>query len=212
MGIEEIFRHFGSLFSVFSWWSIAMIAAVVILMIPINMLYKKIMQKESLERLRKIIAFISVYIVSLGVVAGITAIAHGGVELTFAYLSGSTLALGFCAQFAWEVVKLIRDYGFAKVTKYFSEKVDWKKALKAFGKKYNIDTTLTDVIATAIENKYLDQINADAVKAFAENEATMIVEIQNKLTGFVNSGDTKEIATGIFGMLRDAWKATPKQK
>ena len=206
MELESIFKNFGSLFEVFNWWSLALIVGVVLVMIPINMLYKKIMKKDGLSRLRKTTSFISVYLISLAAIAGFTGIASTGFVLTFEYLSGTTLALGFCSQFLWEIIKLVRDYGFSKVIKSISEKVDWKKALKEFGKKYNIDTKITDVIATAIENKYLDQINADSVKAFAENEFAMINEIQSKLTGFVETNNIKEVAAGIYTMLKESWE------
>lgn len=209
MEFAELFSNFGGLFKVFSYWSILLIVGVTLVMIPINLLWKKLMKKDKLQRLRKVVSTLSVYVVALAAVAGFTWITSTG-SYTFAYLSGATLSLGFCSQFLWMIIKLIRDYGFAKVAVYIAESIDWKKSLKEFGKKFNIDTKITDIIATEIENKYLADIETDAVKAFAENETAMLSGIQQKLDGFVKTEDLQEVAKGLFEMLRDSWKATPK--
>lgn len=204
-GMEEIFNNFGSLFNVFGWWSLALIAGVTIVMVPVNMLYKKIMKTEELARLKKVVAFISVYVLSLIAVCIFTAIVNGEHLNDFGYLSGSTLALGFCSQVLWELIKLIRDYGWNKVIALIAEKIEWKKPLKALCEKYNIDTKIVDFIATEIEENYLKNIDTDAVSAIAENELNMITDIQSKLKGFVADEKLEELAMGVYQLIKNAY-------
>lgn len=205
MELQDIFNKFGSLFDTFGWWSIALITATVVIMIPVNLLWKKLMKKENLSRLRKITSFLSVYVVALILVSAITAIFSKGSFNDFGYLSGSTLALGFCAQVIWELIKIIRDYGFNKFIVWASEKIDWKKSLKKFTKQYNIDSKLVDYITDAIEDKYLKGVDVADVKLFEENESSMLLDIHQRLSGFVSTENLEEIAKGVFNLLKDAW-------
>lgn len=203
MEFSEIFRNFGSLFETFKYFSILLILGVTAVMIPVNMLWKKIMTKDSLERLRKTVSGLSVYAISAIAVSIFTLFTH--TKITFTYVSSATISLGICAQFLWFCIKIIRDYGFSKFIKWLSEKVAWKKALKLFGEKYNIDTKITDIIATEIENNYLDKINADAVTAFEEYGSEMVKTMYEKLKGFVKDEDLSDVALGLFGMLKESW-------
>lgn len=203
MDFVEIFKNFGSLFETFQYYSILLIVGVTSIMIPINILWKKAMKKESLERLRKTVSVLSVYVLSIAAVCLFTLCTH--TKLTFEYVSGASLSLGVCSQFLWFIIKLIRDFGFKRLIKFVSENVDWKKALKSFGAKFNIDTKITDIIATEVENKYLAEINADAVKAFTEHEKEMIASIYSKLSGFVETKDLQTVSIELFKMLKDAW-------
>ena len=213
--MEEIFNRFGSLFEVFGWWTLALIAGTVAIMYPINLLWIKLMKKDNLARLRKLTSFISVYVVALVVVSIFTAIVSVGSFKDFGYLSGSTISLGFLAQVAWEVVKIIRDYGFKKFFVYVSEKVDWKKSLKEFGKQFNIDTKIIDYIADGIETNYLSKVDANEVEVLVENRLSIIDEIKKKLEGFVENEKIEDVAAGVYNMLVDAWntdKAAKKEE
>lgn len=215
MGLHDVFNKFGSLFSTFGWWSIALIAATVGIMIPINLLWKKLMKKEELARLRKVVSFLSVYVVAIILVSIVTAIFSKSSFTDFGYLSGSTLALGFCAQVVWELIKIIRDYGFKKFIAWISEKIDWKKSLKKFAKQYNIDSKIVDYVADAIEDKYLKNIDTADVKIFEENEGSMILDIHQRLSGFVATENLEEIAKGVYNLIKEAWipsKETVKQE
>lgn len=212
MDIEAIFSNFGSLFKTFGWYSLLLIVGTVVIMYPINLLWKHIMKKDGLIRLRKIVSFLSVYIVALTLIAAFTAIVSHGNLTDYGYLSGSTLALGFCAQVLWELVKLIRDYGFNKVVKLIAEKTNWNKLLKQFGKKYNIDTKLIDIVATEIEDKYLKNIDKSELEIFERDESSIILDIHNKLGGFVETGKLDEIAAGVLLILKESWGYKPEKQ
>lgn len=204
-GMEQIFNNFGALFQVFGWYSLALIAGVVIIMVPINLLWKKMMKSDELSRLRKIVSFVSVYFVSLGAVAGFTAIVDAAHLSEVTYISGATLALGFCSQVMWEIVKLFRDYGWKKASAYIASRTEWKKVLKSFCAKNNIDTKIVDYISAEVEKNYIDKINIDAVTAFADNRLAMISEIQSKLKGFVEEDNLANAAVGIYELLKSAY-------
>lgn len=212
MNIEVMFSNFGSLFKLFGWYSLLLIVGTVAIMFPINLLWKHLMKKDELSRLRKTVSFISVYVVALAIIVAFTALVSHGNLYDYGYISGSTLALGFCAQVLWELIKLVRDYGFNKVVKLIAEKTNWNKLLKQFGKKYNIDTKLVDIVATEIEDKYLKNTDTTELEVFEKDESEIILDIHNKLGGFVETGKLDEIASGVLLILKESWGYKPKQE
>lgn len=211
MSMEAIFNNFGSLFKTFGWYSLLLIVGTVVIMFPVNLLWKHLMKKDNLSRLRKTTSFISVYIVALALISIFTAIFSIGSFTDYGYLSGSTLALGFCAQALYELIKLARDYGFNQLIKCISEKINWKKLLKDFGKKNNVDTKLIDIIATEIEEKYLNNIDTSELEKIEKEESSIITDIHNKLNGFVETGKLDEIAAGVLLILKESWGYKPEQ-
>ena len=114
MSIDTLWAEAQLLFSHFGWYSLLLVAGTMLVMIPINILYKHIMKKESLQRLRKTISALSVYLVAMGVVALFTWTVVKQ-PITFTYLVGACIPCGFLAQVLWTIVKFIRDYGVAPV-------------------------------------------------------------------------------------------------
>ena len=167
MELAELFSHMGKLFEIFHWWSILLIVGVTGIMIPINMLYKKLMKTEKLSRLRKTIATITVYILSLGIIAIFTAITTDAV-MTGAYLFGSTVSLGFCSQVLWFLVKFVKDYGWAAI-KTISENSNWKKMISTVAKQYNVPSSILKAIFTTVDD-FLAKVENDSAEVFLANE------------------------------------------
>ena len=149
MTMSELFRHFGELFEAYNYWSILLIAGVVISMIPLNILYKKVM-KGRYERLAKVVAFISVYIVSAAFIAVFTAITKV-YPFSVGYVIGSALALGFCSQVTWEMIKLIRDYGAKNFILWILAALERERLLSSFAEKYGIDKKIVKIIISNIQ-------------------------------------------------------------
>lgn len=200
MELTELFRNFGSLFETFQWWSLLLIIGVVLVMIPINMLLKKIMKSETTSRLRKIVAFLSVYVISTAVVALFTAIATE-TTITATYLFGSALALGFCSQFAWEIIKLIRDYGFKKFVAWAVTKIDENKAAGKIAEKYKIDKSLVKTLiveAKAKMNEDIDEIE----KAFVEDTQIMN-ELHERLSNIVDANNLESAVKEVYALINN---------
>lgn len=202
--MDEFFIEFGALFTTFGWWSLLLISATVAIMYPINVLWKKVMQKDDLSRLRKIVAFISVYIVSFGLVAIFTAIFSSGSFADSKYLFSSTLALGFCSQVVWELVKVIRDYGFKQFVSYISEKVDWKKAVKQVSKKYNVNAKFVDEIISQVEKIYITD-ETTAKNVIIDNEMKIVNDIYDRLKPAVREENLTDAAQSIYELIRDCY-------
>lgn len=209
--MEELFNNFGSLFNVFGWWSLLLIIGTTGIMIPINILWKKIMKKDDLQRLRKLTSSFSVYVVAIALISVFTAIVCRNKFSDLGYLFGSTLSLGFCSQVLWAVIKVVRDYGWRGIVA-IADKVNWSKAVKSLGKKYNLDEKLIDYITDEIENNYLSNVDTTEAEALIENELTIISDINKKLEGFVADDKISDVAKGIYETLRDAWAGVKKEK
>ena len=61
--METFLEEAKMLFDNFGWYSIILVVITTALMIPINILYKKLFKKDSLDRLRKTFSGVSVFIV-----------------------------------------------------------------------------------------------------------------------------------------------------
>lgn len=201
MEFTELFRNFGSLFETFQWWSILLIAGVVGIMIPINMLLKKLMKDENIARLRKIIAFLSVYVVSIGVVALFTAVATG-TQITALYLFGASFALGFCAQFTWEIIKVIRDYGFKKFLVWASRKIDEDKLIKQISVKYGIDKKLVKELIAKAKEQIKDIDTAEIDRVFAEDTEFMIA-LKQRLESIIYADNLQNALTEIVNVIKE---------
>lgn len=209
--MEELFNNFGSLFEVFSWWSLLLIVGTTAIMIPVNILWKKIMKKDELQRLRKITSSFSVYVVAIALISIFTAIVDAGRFSDLGYLFGSTISLGFCSQVLWAIIKVVKDYGWKGIVA-ITDKVNWSKAIKSLGEKYNLDVKLIDYIATEIETNYLSNIDTTEAEALLENELAITEDIKKKLEGFATEENIGDVAKGIYETLKDAWKDSKTNK
>ena len=154
MTMSELFKHFGELFEAYHYWSILLIAGVIIAMIPLNIFYKKKLIGKY-ARLAKIFAFISVYLVSALLIVVFTAITKIYV-FSVGYVLGSSLALGFCSQVVWEAIKFIRDYGAKKFIQMILIALEREKKISLFAEKYGIDKKLVKFVITSIKAGYTE--------------------------------------------------------
>lgn len=201
MEFTELFKHFGSLFETFQWWSVLLIAGVVVAMVPVNMLLKKLMKDEKVARLRKITAFLSVYVVAIAVVALFTAIATD-TAITATYLFGASFALGFCAQFVWEIVKIIRDYGFKKFLVWLSRKIDEEKLIKQVSAKYGIDVKLVKGLVAEAKEQIKD-IDTEEIDRVFKEDTEFMNSLKNRLETIVYAENLKDALNEITTIVKE---------
>lgn len=186
------------LFNYFGWWSLALIAGVTLVMIPINMLYKKLMKKESLERLRKTVAVLTVYGLALAAVALISIFVFK-VEVTVQYLFAGAIACGFCSMTLWFIIKFIRDYGWAAI-KAMMSKTSWKKDLKQCAEKYGIPKNLANIVLNTVD-EYLDKVDSSKAEAVMAKQGELTTQIRAELSGFVKENLTDAV-NGIIEVVK----------
>lgn len=88
----------------------------------------------------------------------------------------------------------------------------WKKALEDLGEIFGIDTKMLDSVATKIEEEYLPLIQDGKDIFFSNNKEELILNIKQKLAGFVENGKLQEAAEGLFEKLKDSWKDSKANK
>lgn len=180
----RIFADMELLFKYFGWYSTLLILGTCLLMIPINCLYKHIMKKSSLERLRKTLSAITVYLVACGIVALFTAITHN--EITYSYLMCSSLSCGFLAQVLWAIIKFAKDYGVMPIVKVVGQSKQFAKTLEKLG----INKKIVDVIQKQIDNIKITN------EEYLQQEIEIAHKIRTQLSGFVEAEKLEE-AVGL---------------
>lgn len=90
-----------------------------------------------------------------------------------------------------------------------TENGQWMKAIKEVGAALGVDVDVLDSVATKIEEEYLPLIKAGAELFFTDNKEELILNMKQKLAGFVKNEKLQETAEALFQKMKDSWK--PKQ-
>ncbi len=192
MDYKVVFDNCKLLFDYFGWFSILLVVATTGIMIPINMLYKKLIKKEGLQRLRKLIGSLSVYVIALGLVALFTGTVIKA-PLTAEYLLGATLSCGLLSMLLWAVIKVVKDYGFVPILKSIANSKEAKQALKELG----LDKALVDMVMNSVDN-YLKNVNAKTFEDVANEEINLNRDIRIKLSGFVDAKNMDAVVNKLI--------------
>lgn len=196
MDYKVVFDNCALLFEYFGWYSILLVIGTTGLMIPLNLLYKKIMKKDSLSRLRKVVSALSVYVIALGLVAFFTGVVVKQ-PITVSYLFSAMLPCGLLAQVLWAVIKVIKDYGIAPIVKSIAQSKEAKQWMVDLG----INESLVNTIMTRIDN-YLSNVNATTFEDVVAQETVIYQDLKNKLAGFVDATKLDEAATKILEQVK----------
>lgn len=199
MDYKVVFDNCKLLFDYFGWYSFLLVLGTTALMIPINLLYKKIMKKECLQRLRKVLSSVTVYGVALGVVALFTATVIKA-PLTGEYLLGASLSCGLLAMLLWSILKVVKDYGIAPILKSLAQSKELKNAMKELG----LDKNLVDSIMSSVDN-YLKDVNAKTFEDVANEEININKDIRTKLSGFVKARDMDDIVNVLIENIKSKY-------
>lgn len=199
MDYKVVFDNCALLFDYFGWYSILLVVATTGIMIPINMLYKKLMKTESLERLRKVVSALSVYVVALALIAFFTGVVVKE-PITASYLFSAMLPCGLLAQLLWAVIKVIKDYGIEPIIKSIAQSKEAKQWFISLG----LDEGLVDTIMTRIDN-YLKNVNASTLDDVVAQETILYQDLKNKLAGFVDNDKINDVATKIIEQVKSKY-------
>lgn len=199
MDYKVVFDNCALLFDYFGWYSILLVVATTGIMIPLNMLYKKLMKTESIERLRKIISGLSVYVIALALIAFFTGVVVKE-PITASYLFSAMLPCGFLAQLLWAVIKVIKDYGIEPIIKSIAQSKEAKQWFISLG----LDEGLVDTIMTRIDN-YLKNVNASTLDDVVAQETILYQDLKNKLAGFVDNDKINDVATKIIEQVKSKY-------
>lgn len=199
MDYKVVFDNCALLFDYFGWYSILLVVATTGIMIPLNMLYKKLMKTESLERLRKIISGLSVYVIALALIAFFTGVVVKK-PITASYLFSAMLPCGLLAQLLWAVIKVVKDYGIEPIIKSIAQSKEVKQWFISLG----LDEGLVDTIMNRIDN-YLKNVNASTLNDVIAHETILYQDLKNKLSGFVDNDKINDVATKIIEQVKSKY-------
>lgn len=192
MDYKVVFDNCALLFEYFGWYSILLVIGTTGLMIPLNLLYKKLMKKDGLQRLRKVIGSLSVYVIALGLVALFTGVVVKA-PLTAGYLFSAILPLGLMSQLLWAVIKVIKDYGFAPIAKSIAQSKEVKEWFASMGVDKNIINSVVNSL-----NTYLADTNVKTLDEFVANEFKINQDLRTKLAGFVDTANLDSVVSKIM--------------
>lgn len=182
MNMDTLWQEAQLLFSHFGWYSLLLIACTMLVMIPINILYKHIMKKEGLQRLRKTVSAFSVYLVAMGVIALFTWTVVKE-PITFTYLVATCLPCGFLAQVLWAMVKFVKDYGVEPVLSAIAN----SKAFSTGLKKLGVDAKIVSVIVKEVDNTKIATL-----EEYAKSELQIATKFRTQLNGFIETSNMED--------------------
>ena len=201
MDIDKAVEYSKLLFNSFGWYSICLVVATTLIMIPVSILLKKIFKSEGTQRLRKTISAVMVYAVSLGVVASVTAIFKLRV-ITFDYLISTCIPVGLLAMFLWAIIKIVRDYGFKPLLKLITKSKAWKEGIYDLG----VDKKVVDLVIKNAD-EYLKDIDITKAENLLESTTVLSRKIAIEINGFVGEeGNVTEITNKLVNAILKKYK------
>lgn len=198
MDYQKFFDTMKMLFEHFGWYSLLLVLATTLIMIPINMLYKKLFKKDNLDRLRKTISCLSVYLVALGLVAFFTGVVLKE-TITIDYLVASSMNCGLLSMFLWAVIKFVRDYGVLPIANMVLENKKAKAWLKELGVPEKLVEVLTDEVKSKMGNK-------PTLEQYLAKEQELIAHLRLQMSGFLASDKINDAIKNILKPIKDKLK------
>lgn len=196
----EYFDYVKQLFAEFGWWSIALVVAITLTMIPINLLIKKIFskaEKDSVTRIRKTLAQLMVFVLSAVYIVIFCLIFKMPLDVNF--ILANVVPSGVCAMLVWAVIKIVMDLGLKNVFTLIANSKVVKDLLKKIPLDEDVKNTIYNHLLELINNT--DGDNAEVVKT-KQDELTL--RATQMLQGFVEN--PTEIANQIVAVLKEKFK------
>ena len=200
MDYQKYFDTAKMMFEHFGWYSLLFVVATTLVMIPVNLLYKKIMKRQGIDRLRKTISCLSVYVISLGVVAFFTAVVIKE-PLTFDYLATSSISCGLLSMLLWAIIKFARDYGVLPIINAMLKSKETNKWLREVG----ISNKLIMLINSNVQS-YMKNNKIVSLQDYLNNEMTIANQVRIQLSGFVENDKVSEVANNILQPIKNKLK------
>lgn len=207
--MERTFAFIVEMFTKYNYWLFAIVAAIVIIMIPVNYLVKlafKNTDNISLQRIRKSISSLMVYVVSIGVlflfqwlvgvgqVEVMEEIVVEGEEATqlvgtgvfnwqlgihsynFIEVAQDTFRVGTLAMVAWWVIKLVVQVGFGPIVTKIATSNEFQKALKEIGLDNKVANSVLKTLKVALKGK-AEEADIKIKEYVKANEASINAEL-----------------------------------
>lgn len=207
--MERTFAFIVEMFTKYNYWLFAIVAAIVIIMIPVNYFVKlafKNTDNISLQRIRKSISSLMVYVVSIGVlflfqwlvgvgqVEVMEEIVVEGEEATqlvgtgvfnwqlgihsynFIEVAQDTFRVGTLAMVAWWVIKLVVQVGFGPIVTKIATSNEFQKALKEIGLDNKVANSVLKTLKVALKGK-AEEADIKIKEYVKANEASINAEL-----------------------------------
>ena len=200
MDYQKFFDTGKMLFEHFGWYSFLLVFATTLIMIPINLLFKKMMKKESLNRLRKTISCIFVYVISFGLIAFCTSVILKE-AITFDYLLTSSMNCGLLSMLLWAIIKFVRDYGWLPILNAIASSKEAKAWLKEVGISEKLVGAITEKVKAYIKDK-----NIVSLEDYLQKETDLIGQLRLQVAGFVTSENVHKTTTNILQPIKSKLK------
>ena len=219
--LSKAFGFITKMWAEYSYWLIAVVGLVFLLMIPINALVKLIFKKackgevkQPVERIRKMISSVLVYFVSLGVLYLYQyvrpMIGMGASDYAIGSIIGDVFYVGVLAMIAWSVFKFVVQVGLkpvclqiVKAAKGLSNSSAFKAELKKAGVDPKVGASVIESLNVFLADqiKESDQTLSDYVKA---HEGDIRNELYDLLTecGKVESGEMYNTLNSILEIVK----------
>lgn len=179
--MEKILDYVSQLYINFGWYFLAIVAFVTLIMIPINLLVKKLFSKSKstqMSRLCKTITQVMVFVMS-GVSITIFSLIFKH-KFNFEFVLINLVPTGVCAMVLWTLIKFARDLGFRDLCVYLANNAEVKKLLSKVKLDHSVKTAIYDSLLELVNNT--DGDNKDIVIAKADEIRTRATQM---LQGFV---------------------------
>jgi|GEM_PF-5299542 hypothetical protein len=190
--INELVTNWQKLFSIYGWWSFALVGVSFALMLPVNYGFSKLFAVAGVtalkERLRKVITSLFVFVIAGGTIAAFT-VAVAKNELSFSIVYQGSIPCAILAMLVWSLYKLIRDVGIKPVLKAIADS-------KEFGKR--LDEIIPDPNLKNIVKEYIDQ----------KLETVETIDLEKRAVEEIQIG--KELAVKLTGLVDDPKDAVDK--
>lgn len=197
------------LLTLYGWQSVVIAVCTFALIELCKPLARKVVKKE---KVRHVLYLLLGYGFTAGLSCGLAAILHR---------FGDWLTLYGSAMVVVNVLgPIISNAGFFNwlegviggAWSNLSESGQWKKAIKELGSVFGVDEAVLDKIADKVEEEYAPLIKEGAQLFFTENKEELILNLKQKLAGFVENGKLQELAEGLYSKLAAAWKVKEEEK
>lgn len=198
--MEKLLEDAKMLFELFGWYAILLVLATTLVMIPVNIGYKKLIKKEELSRLRKTISSVSVFVVAGLLVAFCTGvILRQPITLTYLIASGS--CCGSLSMTLWAIIKLVRDAGWKPIAKAIAN----SKEAKAWLVEVGVSSKLVDAVTEKVK-AYMKDKNIVSLEDYLQKETDIIGQLRLQVAGFVTSENVHKTIENILQPIKSKLK------
>lgn len=194
------------LLKLYGWQALVVALCVFAIIELIKPHIRKIVVKDSV---RHTIYTLLNYILTLGLAALLTFVVTGNID-GLMHLYGTAIVV---VNILYPIIANVGFFDwiskvFKEVFKKVIEEGAWKKIVLDLANKFGLDLEVIEMIIIKIEKEYLPTIcncEGGAEAFFDKFKAELILNIRQKLAGFVENGKLQEVAEALFDKLKDGF-------